>query len=200
MRRIITTSLAVIMILGLVNAARAEDGKDPMALLREARGLMQDLADKRLPAGDCGDSVRADELKIVNNFDALIKMVLDQESGQSGQEGGQQDGKTDGSSDGSQKPPSGQPAQQPGAAGSQPVSKGAGSSAPATKPGGVSTGNPAPSVLPPSDDDGGAWGIEPPPKDYHGTTMTKGTTGVSGYEDLIRKVRAAIAREAVKIR
>jgi hypothetical protein len=189
------------MILGLVNAARAEDGKDPMALLREAHGLMQNLADKRLPAGDCGDSVRADELRIVRNFDALIKMILEQDSPPpNGQEGGGQDGKTDGSSDGSQKPPSGQPAQQPGAAGSQAVSKGAGASAPATKPGGVSTGSPAPRALPPSDGDGGAWGIEPPPKDYHGTTMTKGTTGVSGYEDLIRKVREAIAREAVKIR
>lgn len=77
MRRIITIIMGALMLAVFGTLARAEE-KDGLALLKDAQGLMQKLAVERLPAGDCGKDVQDDQQKIVDDFNTLIKMILDQ--------------------------------------------------------------------------------------------------------------------------
>jgi hypothetical protein len=171
------------MMTAMGTVARADDGKDGMRLLQEARALMQELAEKRLPAGDCGEKVRGDEKKIIDNFDALIKMILDQSPDPSG-------GSSD-PSDGDKQP------DKPKSVNPQDLGKGGQSGRAGTQPNGNPNGGSATSGTDSSDPTG--WRVLPTDKTFSKTEMAKGTVTVPGYEKLIEAFRNAIGRARVTI-
>jgi hypothetical protein len=169
--------------------AQAEE-KDGMALLQEAQALMKDLAENRLPVGDCGKGVQEDQKKIINDFDALIKMILDKNADQNS---GQQS-----TSNSPPKPTSGntKPQNPPNSGPNNGKINKPGQPAPANKAGGNAIGSK------PKEEPGS--GFEPadlpiPPKYFDPTDMPKGTVKVPGYDDLLDRFRRAIAREGLRL-
>jgi hypothetical protein len=173
--------------------AQAEE-RDGMALLKEAQALMNDLAANRLPLGDCGEGVQKDQKRIISDFDALIRMILDNEAEQ-------KSGKPDSSSSpsdpqtGNPKPSNPDNSKHDG----QDIGKvdKFGQPIPATKPGGQPRGTRGP--------DGGlstdpnSWTVLPAAKEYNDTGMGASTVTVPGYEKLLERFRRTIAREGVRI-
>jgi len=191
MRHVITTISAVLMLAAFGALAQAEDNAG-MALLTEVQALMKDLAENRLPVGDCGEAVQKDQKKIVDNLDALIKMILDQNA--------EQNGKPQDSS-GSPQDPSPKPGPPPD--NSEPNKQDGGKLGkdgkpiPSVTPGGGSTGGTA------TDGSDADIKVEDfsllPPKEFGSTAMPKSGVTVPGYEKLLERFRITIAREAVRL-
>jgi len=188
MRHVITTISAVLMLAAFGALAQAEDNAG-MALLTEVQALMKDLAENRLPVGDCGEAVQKDQKKIVDNLDALIKMILDQNAEQNGKPSG------------SPQDPSPKPGSPPDNSGSNIQDGGKlgkdGLPIPGVKPGGNGRGDKA--------TDGPDSDFKPedisllPPKEFASTDMPKSGVTVPGFEKLLERFRITIAREAVRL-
>jgi hypothetical protein len=172
--------------------------KDGMKILKETQDLMKQLAETLLPNVNKADNIKVaqdKEKNVVKNFDALIKMIIDQgaeEQQQQQQQEQQQEQKEQKEGEKQKNPQNSgkkeekksQPGQPKPQAGKQPKGNPFGK------------GGPDDSTF--EGNDKNEWGLLPD-REYKESVTVGGTIVPRGYETLLERFRRTIGREGLKV-